>query len=305
MNKIDFTGQVAVITGAGRGLGRAYADSLADRGARLVINDIGTDPSGHGSDPDIAEAAAEDIRRRGGEAISSFDDIATEEGGAALIRKALHAYGRIDMLAVNAGSVVMQKFSEMPVELVRAQIDVHLMSAFYVGQPAWRVMAAQNYGRILLVSSMIFGHAQGGTPYACGKSAMISLARFLAADAEAGNLDIRVNVISPYADSRLTGGVVAERHGATLATPATPTAVALFLLSSACPVNGETFHAGAGHVARVCYAVGQGWASGRPDISPEEIIANIGEINSMKDCTLPKSTFEFMDWLQQRTPEET
>ena len=173
----------------------------------MVINDTGADSEGCGRDETVARAAAEALRRQGYQAMASTDDVATEAGGAALIAGALDRFGRIDMLIANAGSVVMQHFSDMPLDAMRAQMNVHYFSAWYVGQPAWRVMRRQNYGRNLLVSSMgIFGAGgQGGAPYASGKIAMQVLARFLSAEAAEQRVDIKVNTIAPYADSRLTG----------------------------------------------------------------------------------------------------
>ena len=166
----DFEGQVVAITGAGRGIGREYARLLADAGARVVVNDLGTDVSGEGSDEMVAADVAAELRARGGRAVADDSDVSTPEGGAGIVEAALVAFGRLDALIHNAGTQHVAPYPEMPTDAVQHILGTHLLGAFHVGQPAWRVMAAQGYGRIVLTASVGMLGAPNLSAYAAAKA---------------------------------------------------------------------------------------------------------------------------------------
>lgn len=154
MTELRFDGRVAVITGAGRGLGRSYALLLASKGAKVVVNDLGGPLNGDGVDSGPAEAVVQEIRAARGEAVANTDTVATPEGGQAIVQAALDHYGRIDILIHNAGNVRYGSMKEISYEDFNAVLDVHLKSAFHVARPAFPIMCAAGYGRIILTSSI-------------------------------------------------------------------------------------------------------------------------------------------------------
>src|SRR5262245_5299752 len=159
---VDFTGQVAIVTGAGRGLGRHYAIELARHGASVVVNDHGGTTDGRGSDARVADGVVDEIRRAGGIAVASHDSVATRKGGEAIVRLAAGEFGRLDVLASNAGIFQARAFEELSPDDWRRMLAVHLDGGFYVSQPAFRVMKAQGYGRFVFIASSagIFGQPQ-------------------------------------------------------------------------------------------------------------------------------------------------
>lgn len=154
MTELRFDGRVAVITGAGRGLGRSYALLLASKGAKVVVNDLGGPLNGDGVDSGPAEAVVQEIRAARGEAVANTDTVATPEGGQAIVQAALDHYGRIDILIHNAGNVRYGSMKEISYEDFNAVLDVHLKGAFHVARPAFPIMCAAGYGRIILTSSI-------------------------------------------------------------------------------------------------------------------------------------------------------
>lgn len=205
MAEIGFDGHVAVVTGAGGGLGRAHALLLAARGARVVVNDLGGSPDGTGADASPADAVVKEVLEAGGEAVANYDSVATPEGGEAIIQTALDAFGTVDIVINNAGILRDKSFAKIPVADFDVLLDVHLRGAFYVSQPAFRVMKEKRFGRFLHTTSASglfgnFGQAQGN--YAAAKTGLVGLSNVLAIEGVKSN--ITSNVIAPIAKSRLT-----------------------------------------------------------------------------------------------------
>lgn len=251
MSELRFDGRVAVITGAGRGLGRSYALLLASRGARVVVNDNGSAIVGEGADAGPAQAVVDEIRAAGGEAVANTASVATPEGGAAIVQSAIDAFGRIDILIHNAGNVRYGSLSEISHEDFRSVIDVHLMGAFHVVRPAFPLMAAQEYGRIVLTSSIggLYGN-KACVNYAMAKSSMIGLNNVIALEGESAN--VKSNMIVPSAVTRMADGLDISQY-----PPMEPELVAPtvgWLCHEGCEVTGEMIAAIGGRVARVFIA---------------------------------------------------
>jgi NAD(P)-dependent dehydrogenase (short-subunit alcohol dehydrogenase family) len=293
--ELDFSGQVAIVTGAGRGLGRAYALSLAARGAAVVVNDIGSDEAGEGRNDELAAATVDEIRSQGGQAVASADSVATPDGGAALVEVALGTFGKVDILIHNAGVVRTAPFAEASIDDVHAVLNTHLLGAWHVGQPAWRHMASRGYGRVILTSSnTVFGREEASA-YGATKAAIIGLAKGLRQEAEP--VGIRINVICPLAASRL-GGTAEEVFG-NLAAPEMVAAVVLYLASPACTLNGEVLQAGASHVARLFFGESRGWAKRSSGLTPEEVEAHLPEILDVSNEIIPDRAQVITDHIRE------
>jgi NAD(P)-dependent dehydrogenase (short-subunit alcohol dehydrogenase family) len=285
MQELRFDGSVVVITGAGRGLGREYALLLAERGARVVVNDFGvgisdTDDTASAPVANPADDVVAEIVAAGGQAVANYDTVATAEGGAAIIATALDAFGTVDIIVNNAGQVRMQPFADFPDEHVATVISTQLLGTLNVSRPAWRVMEAKGSGRIINVSS---GAGYGGFPnstvYSMAKAGVIGLTIAMAGEGEA--CGIAVNVIAPYAKTRLGTGFGPIPWSDELAEWLHPRKVApvvAWLAHPSCEVTGECFAVGAGHVARVDFAVNDGFTD--RDMTPESVAAHAAEITA-------------------------
>jgi NAD(P)-dependent dehydrogenase (short-subunit alcohol dehydrogenase family) len=304
MERIDLSGQAAVITGAGRGIGRAHAILLAQRGARVVVNDVGIEIDGSGGDRSVAERVAAEIRDAGGSAVASTADIATPAGGADLVRQCVGEFGRIDMLVHNAGIVLGAPFADQPIEDVRRVIEVHLLGAYHVGQPAYREMAARNYGRIVFTTSgAIFGHPMVHA-YAAAKAGVATLARCIHVEASLANLDVKINVIGPIASTRMARDTQKQRFG-DLMEPANVAAVVAYLLSPRCAISGEVLHAGGGHAARIFLGMARGWASRQTGVQPEDVEAHLDAVMDLRDHLVPANTNDATDIVYARATGRT
>ncbi|OBJ52790.1 SDR family NAD(P)-dependent oxidoreductase [Mycobacterium sp. 1423905.2] len=252
---LRFDERVAVVTGAARGLGRAYALMLAARGAKVVVNDSGGALSGAGIDECPAHQVVAEIRAAGGEAIACVESVATAQGGHAIIQAALDNYGRIDVLIHNAGNVRRAPLRDMSYEDFDAVLDVHLRGAFHVARPAFGLMCDAHYGRVVLTSSIggLYGN-HGVANYAAAKAGLIGLSNVIALEgAENGVL---CNVVVPAAVTRMAEGLDISAYppmGTDLVAP-----VVGLLAHESCPVNGEMFVALAGRVARAVVAESPG-----------------------------------------------
>jgi NAD(P)-dependent dehydrogenase (short-subunit alcohol dehydrogenase family) len=255
MDELRFDGRVAVITGAGGGLGREYALLLGSRGAKVVVNDLGTSRRGEGADLGMAQAVADEIRAAGGEAVANGDTVATAAGGRAIVDTALDTFGRVDILIHNATINRAGPFREMAFEDFAAVIDVHLFGAFHLAKAAFPRMCDQGYGRIVLVSSIagLYGE-KNIAGYAAGKGAVIGLANTLAL--EGADHGVSANCIVPAARTRLAEGRDTAQYppwGPDLVAPAVA-----WLAHETCCVTGELFVALAGRMAKAYVAETRG-----------------------------------------------
>lgn len=277
---LDYAGRVVVVTGAGQGVGRAYATELAKRGAKIVVNDLGTALSGEGADQSIAERTAAEIRQAGGEAIASTESVATPEGGEAIIAAALQQWGRIDALIHNAGILRDASFPKLTVDNLDAVLAVNLRAAFFLGQPAFRAMKDAGHGRIVLTtsSSGLFGNF-GQTNYSAAKMGVVGLTRALAI--EGARYDIKVNALAPTAATRLTRGQDAVDLDDPLA-PARLAPLVAVLCHTDCPSSGEIYQAGAGLFSRVKIAMTDGYHL-PVEGTAEDLLAHWEEVRSGGD----------------------
>jgi NAD(P)-dependent dehydrogenase (short-subunit alcohol dehydrogenase family) len=287
MADLGFDGKVAVITGAGGGLGRSHALELARRGAGIVVNDLGGSVDGTGSGTSAAQAVVDEITAAGGEAVASYDSVATPEGGKAIVQTALDAFGRVDIVINNAGILRDASFKNMDADTVNPVIDVHLRGAFNVTQPAWEHMRAQNYGRIVNTSSGagIFGNF-GQANYGAAKMGLVGLTKVLAVEGAKHN--VKVNAIAPVAKTRMTEdllGPVADKLLPELITP-----VVIVLAHEDCTVSGEIYTVGGGRVARVFVGVTNGIVE--PALTAEAVRDRFDEINSLRAFEVPANLNE-------------
>jgi NAD(P)-dependent dehydrogenase (short-subunit alcohol dehydrogenase family) len=272
MNSIRFDDNVIIITGAGQGVGRAYATAFASRGARVVINDLALDEAR----VSLAQKLADEIGRAGGHALADSSDIATPEGGTALVEAALRRWGKVDVVVHNAGILRDASFQKMALETVHAVLSVHLLGAWHVLQPAFRFMREHDGGRILLTSSAsgIFGHF-GQSNYAAAKMGLVGLTRVLAQ--EGAKYNIHTNCISPFAATRLTAG--ADAPDDAVLAPSHVAAPALVLCHSSCPSNGEVFQTGGGWTGRVVIGLTDGYRA-RERASAEELLEHWQQVRT-------------------------
>jgi NAD(P)-dependent dehydrogenase (short-subunit alcohol dehydrogenase family) len=257
MSEMRFDGRVAVITGSGRGLGRAHALLLASKGAKVVVNDLGGAMRGGESDTDtsVAQQVVDEIRAAGGEAIANTDSVASPEGGEAIIGSALDAYGKVDILIHNAGNVRYGTIREISYEDFKSVVDVHLMGAFHVVKAAFPHMCDAGYGRIVLTSSIggIYGNSRC-VNYGISKSGMIGLNNIAALEGEEHN--VKSNIIVPSAVTRMAEGLDISQY-----PPMDPELVAPvvgWLSHEDCDVTGEMIASIAGRISRVFVAETKG-----------------------------------------------
>jgi NAD(P)-dependent dehydrogenase (short-subunit alcohol dehydrogenase family) len=301
MDEMRFDEQVAVITGAGRGLGKQYALLLAERGTRIVVNDLGGSVTGEGAGQGAAHETAREINDQGGVAVADLNSVVTPEGGQAIIDTALETWGRIDILVNNAGTVNDSAFDDMTDARLSPLLDVHLKGAFFVTRPAWRVMRQREYGRVINTCSAagILG-AERMSNYGAAKTGLIGLTRILAA--EGADSNIKVNAIAPIAATRMLDysmSNVAELDDPVAAAeadevmrpfldrlhPGLVAPVVAFLAHADCPVSGEIFTVGAGHVSR--FFIGRTAGYYNPTLSVEDVRTHFDEIRDETNYTVP------------------
>ena len=276
---IRFDNRVAVITGAGGGLGRAHALLLAARGAKVVVNDLGGTLNGVGGDSAAADKVVAEIKAAGGEAIPNYDNIASPEGGRSLIEAAVKAYGRIDVLINNAGILRDKSLAKMEAADFASVVAVHLMGSAWCSQAALGHMQGQGYGRIVMTTSAagLYGNF-GQTNYGAAKLGLVGLMNSL--KLEGRKYGILVNTIAPVALTRMTqdlpfAAMIKE------ASPERVSAAVAFLASEACEFSGEVVAAGAGYFARVQIMESQGVHLPLAEVSPESFAANWDKIADM------------------------
>jgi len=285
MSDIRFDDRVAVITGSGGGLGRTYALELARRGAKLVVNDLGGSRHGTGASTSMADKVVEEINSAGGIAVPNYASVSTPEGGRAVIQTALDNFGKVDILINNAGILRDKTFAKMTVDEINAVLDVHLRGAFYVTQPAFRVMKEKGYGRIVFTSSGagLFGNF-GQTNYGAAKMGLVGMMHVLAVEGQKYN--ITCNAIAPAAKTRMTEellGPVAE-----FVAPETVAPMVVYLVSEQCEQTHEIYSIGGGRFARIFIGVTPGWFAGKGvTVKPEEVASNIERIRSPDGYIIP------------------
>jgi NAD(P)-dependent dehydrogenase (short-subunit alcohol dehydrogenase family) len=287
---ISFDGRVAVITGAGGGLGRTYALELARRGARVVVNDLGGTVEGTGASQKAADLVVAEITDAGGEAVASYDSVATEAGGGALVQGALDAYGTVDIVINNAGILRDKSFANMTMDQVEAVLDVHLRGAFHVSIPAFRAMKDKGYGRFVFTSSAsgLFGNF-GQANYAAAKAGLVGLSNVLAV--EGLKYEIRSNVIAPIAKTRMTEELLGPFAG--MVRPEQVTPMVVYLCSEQSKLTHEIFTAGGGRYGRVVIATNRGWFAGQEAVAtPEDVAGHIEEIRDVSDPIIPANNNE-------------
>jgi NAD(P)-dependent dehydrogenase (short-subunit alcohol dehydrogenase family) len=295
MGELRFDGRVAIVTGAGGGLGREHALLLASRGARVVVNDLGGATDGTGASAGPAERAVKEIADLGGEAVADTSTVATVEGGQAIVDTALETFGRVDIVISNAGILRDKAFHNMTPELLDPVLDVHLKGAFHVIRPAWVKMREASYGRVLVTTSNsgILGNF-GQSNYGAAKMGLVGLARVLAQEGARHN--IRVNVLAPIARTRMTQellGPLAPKLDPGLVAP-----VAAWLVHEDCPVTGEVYSAGGGRVARFFVGLTHGYAD--PDLTPEGVRDHFDEIRDETGYTVPGGVADELSALVER-----
>lgn len=291
-----FEGRVAVVTGAGRGIGRAYARLLAERGARVVVNDLGGSPAGEGTDGRPAQSVVEEILASGGDAVADTNDVSTPVGGALVVESAIDCFGRIDILIANAGIIRWGALPEVDLEDFERHLAVHLLGSFNTLRSAWPHFVEQQYGRVVLTaSSGVFGRPDN-VSYAAAKAGVIGLARSAKLAGEPHG--IKVNVIAPAAQTRMAGGEPPDDDAQPVpGRPFLPSdavaPMAAFLAHESCPVSGEIYTAGAGRFARLFIASTEGYVHEDGPATIEDVAANWDAINDEDGYFVPT---DLMDW---------
>ena len=285
MSQIDFKGRTVVVTGAGGGLGKTYALELGRRGANVLVNDLGGSVDGSGSGTSMADLVVDEIRKSGGEAAADYSSVSTPEGGEAIVQAALDAFGRVDAVINNAGVLRDKSFTKLTPEELEIVLDVHLKGAFYVSQPAFKVMKDNAYGRFVFTSSAagLLGNF-GQTNYGAAKMGLVGLAHVLAQ--EGAKYNIKANVIAPIARTRMTESLLGPLADAL--DPECVTPLVTYLVSEACENTHEIYSVGGGRYARMFIGVTPGWYAGKAaKPSAEDIRDQMEAIRNTDEYIIP------------------
>ena len=295
MADVSFENRVVIVTGAGNGLGKAYALELGKRGAKVVVNDLGGAVDGSGSGNSPADDVVNEIIENGGEAVANYDSVATKDGGESIVQTAVDSFGTVDAVINNAGILRDKSFANMTEEESSLIIEVHLKGTYFVTQPAFKIMKENNYGRIVNVASPsgIFGNF-GQTNYGAAKMGIVGLTNVLAI--EGAKYNIKVNVIAPTAYTRMTEALLPEDVGklfsAELVTP-----MVTYLASEACEPTHEIFGVAAGRFARIGIITHEGYVN--TEATAEDIANNIEEIRTITDGSYPLSNEDELMLIQK------
>jgi NAD(P)-dependent dehydrogenase (short-subunit alcohol dehydrogenase family) len=287
------------VTGAGRGLGRLYARELAKRGASVVVNDVGGTMDGSGTDASVADEVVDEITRAGGTAVASHESVDRAEGGQAIVDRAVDEFGRLDAVVSNAGIFQTLPFEDLAAADWRRMLNVHLDGAFFVSQPAYRVMKQQRYGRFVFIASSagLFGQP-ASAHYAAAKAGLLGLTNVIAIEGEAHG--ILANTVLPFGLSRMVTETLGpdseyleESEFLRAIRPEFVVPIVAFLASRACTLTHYNYSAAAGRFARVFVGLSEGWvatADGVP--TAEDIADHIAEVSALEPFTVPASIFD-------------
>ncbi len=313
MAKVRFDGRVAIITGAGGGLGRTYALDIASRGGAVVVNDLGGTFDGKGSSNSMADKVVEEIRTAGGKAVASYDSVATPAGGEAIVKTAVDAFGKVDIVINNAGTLRNAPFDQLPDATLDMMLDVHLKGAFYVTRPAYRLMKAQKYGRILFASSAagMLGNDEQSA-YGAAKAGLVGLMNVLSQEGKEHG--VLCNALLPTAMSRMAGamsdalmqkvgalyGPVYEKVGNS-GDPSFVTPLVTYLVSEACTSTHALYSATNGRYARAFIGMCHGWMGPRDTpATADDVAAHFGEVTNTDRYFIPESlTDEFVHLVER------
>jgi NAD(P)-dependent dehydrogenase (short-subunit alcohol dehydrogenase family) len=291
MTELRFDGRVAIITGAGHGLGRQHALELAARGAKVVVNDLGGDRSGQGASTGPAQEVVDEITKAGGEAVADGGNVATEEGAQGIVQRALDTFGKVDIVVNNAGILRDKSFKNMSPAEYDGVIAVHLRGSFLVAQAAWSHLRDQGYGRIVNTSSPagLFGNF-GQANYSTAKMGLVGFTKTLGI--EGAKYNIKANAIAPVAYTRMTEDLFpaefADSMGVDKVTP-----LVAYLVHESNEASGEVYCVGGGWIGRAVVAQAPGWAK-KDGLSVEDIAANWDAINDIEGFTVPKNPADQM-----------
>lgn len=280
---IRYDNRVAVVTGAGAGLGRNHALYLASRGARVVVNDLGGAVDGTGGSTGAAEQVVQEIKASGGEAVANADSVASPDGAAKIIQSALDHFGGIDILINNAGNLRDKSFSKLEPADFDAVVDVHLSGSAYCTLAAWNHMKDANYGRIVMTTSAagLFGNFGQGN-YAAAKLGVVGLMNAL--KHEGLKYNINVNTVAPMALTRMTEDIMSDKIKP-LVKPEYVTPVVAWFCAEENTVSGDVVEAGAGYYSKVHIVEGKGVVLGGGEVpTPEQIQANYNAIADMSEA---------------------
>jgi NAD(P)-dependent dehydrogenase (short-subunit alcohol dehydrogenase family) len=294
---ITFDGRVAVVTGAGGGLGRGYALELARRGARVVVNDLGGAVDGSGSSKQAADVVVDEIEEAGGEAVANYDSVSTRDGGAAIVQAALDTYGTVDIVVNNAGILRDKSFANMTLDEVDAVVDVHLKGAFYVSHLAFKVMKENGYGRFVHTSSAsgLFGNF-GQANYGAAKAGLVGFSNVLAIEGE--KYGIKSNAIAPTAKTRMTEDLLGPF--ADMFEPDQVTPMVVYLCSEANEYTHQVFSVGGGRYARIFIGTNKGWFAGQNTVpSVEDLAENLETVQDISEYEIPMNNNDELMMLAQ------
>jgi NAD(P)-dependent dehydrogenase (short-subunit alcohol dehydrogenase family) len=291
MTSYSFEGRVAVVTGAGRGIGRAHAALLAERGASVVVNDLGGSMDGVGADAEPAFAVAAEIVAAGGVAIADSSDVASAAGAQSLIDAAIERFGRLDVLVNNAGIIRWARLPEADEDNLASHLAVHVMGSFNTTRAAWPQMVEQEYGRIVMTTSSGMFGLPNNLAYATAKAGVIGLTRSLTTAGAAHG--IKINLIAPAAMTRMAGAPVDDSSSAAHMSPDLVAPMVAFLAHEKCPVSGEIYAAGAGRFSRIFIASTEGYVHPGTGVTVEDIAEHWATINDETGYYVPT---DLMSW---------
>lgn len=295
MTGLRLDGRVAAVTGAGRGIGRAYALLLGELGAAVVVNDLGAATTGEGGDTGPAEKVAEEIRAAGGRAFANTANIASVEGGASVVEDAVREFGRIDIVVNNAGNMVWGGLPEATIETIDAHLNVHVRGSFHTIKAAFPHFLAQDYGRIVNTTSVGMFGLPDNLGYAMAKASFIGMAKSMTL--QRGDANIMINNIAPNAQTRISardGEDLEDIQPSEIMDPRLVAPMVAYLAHEDCTTSGETYVAGAGGFARIFVGATPGYRNeDLASVDIDDVAAHWKEINDESGYYVPVN---LMDW---------